>query len=241
MLFTLGPCRRASTSPERLEYLKKAVAAYRRTLSIDSENVTAHHALGLAYGAAPWGGNRAVATASDAAGDGQRTRTRGRRCALETGSGRPWTEGLPLQNDCRSAQRLASEIARFVDGPRPRYQSRLAPLFELVETLSPAWDKETDPEMFRALTRALEVTHERLHERLKPDETAEGRVFAMARKSARPPMPMPSRSSFTRFTAQVRRGSIETVKPAAARSGAGNAPTPTSPVPPRLTARENRE
>ena len=49
-----------SSSPERLEYLKKAVAAYRRTLSIDSENVTAHHALGLAYGAAPWGENRAA-------------------------------------------------------------------------------------------------------------------------------------------------------------------------------------
>jgi hypothetical protein len=59
----------------------------------------------------------------------------------------------------------------------------LAPLFELVETLSPAWDKETDPETFRALTRALEVTHERLHERLKPDETAEGRVFSIARKN----------------------------------------------------------
>ena len=44
------------TSPERLDYLKKAVAAYRRTLSIDSENVTAHHVLGLAYGTAPWGG-----------------------------------------------------------------------------------------------------------------------------------------------------------------------------------------
>ena len=35
--------------------------------------------------------------------------------------------------------------------------------------------------MFRALTRALEVTHERLHERLKPDETAQGKVFAKAR------------------------------------------------------------
>ena len=88
----------------------------------------------------------------------------------------------PRPRRLAAAQQLAGEIARFVDGPRPRYQSRLAPLFELVETLSPAWDKETDPELFQALTRALEVTHERLHERLKPDETAEGRVFALARK-----------------------------------------------------------
>ena len=81
-----------------------------------------------------------------------------------------------------AAQRLHHEIVRFVDGPRPRYQSRLSPLFELVEILSPAWDKEADPRS-SGLTHALEVTHERLHERLKPDETAEGRVFAIARKN----------------------------------------------------------
>ena len=47
-----------------------------------------------------------------------------------------------------AARRLPREIARFVDGPRPRYQSRLAPLFELVEILSPAWDKEESGEIF---------------------------------------------------------------------------------------------
>ncbi|MCA1686652.1 MAG: tetratricopeptide repeat protein, partial [Planctomycetia bacterium] len=36
-------------SPERAEFLRKAVDAYRRTLAIDSENVTAHYGLGLAY------------------------------------------------------------------------------------------------------------------------------------------------------------------------------------------------
>ncbi len=34
----------------------------------------------------------------------------------------------------------------------------------------------------RALAYALEVTHRRLHERLKPDETAEGHAFAAARQ-----------------------------------------------------------
>ncbi len=33
-----------------------------------------------------------------------------------------------------------------MDGPRPRYQSRLEPLHEIVEILGPAWDAETDPE-----------------------------------------------------------------------------------------------
>ena len=69
-----------------------------------------------------------------------------------------------------------------MDGPRPRYQSRLEPLHDVVEILGPAWDAETDPETRAALARALEVTHRQLHERLKPDETAEGRAFALARQ-----------------------------------------------------------
>ena len=78
---------------------------------------------------------------------------------------------------------------------------------EIVEILSPAWDKETDPEIVPRTDPALEVTHERLHERLKPDETAEGRVFALARKQTRPPTPTPSRSSFIRCTGPARRAS----------------------------------
>ena len=151
----------SSTSPERIDYLKKAVAAYRRTLSIDSENVTAHHVLGQAYGAAPWGANESRCRGCRfGCYKGQRIGTSQCRCALETCQHGSGLDG-PVAKRLPEAQRLASEIARFVDGPRPRYQSRLAPLYELVETLSPAWDKETDPELFRALTRALEVTHER--------------------------------------------------------------------------------
>src|SRR5262249_1473304 len=67
-------------------------------------------------------------------------------------------------------------------GPRPRFQARLEPLHEVVEILGPVWDAETDPAARAALARALEVTHKRLHERLKPDETAEGRAFASARE-----------------------------------------------------------
>src|SRR5205814_1275549 len=42
-------------SPERQEFLKKAIATYRRTLAIDSEDVAAHYGLGLAYGDPTWG------------------------------------------------------------------------------------------------------------------------------------------------------------------------------------------
>jgi hypothetical protein len=80
------------------------------------------------------------------------------------------------------AHRLARGIVRFMDGDRPRYQSRLESLHEVVEILGPAWDRETDPAAQAALAHALEVAHRRLHERLKPDETAEGRAFALARQ-----------------------------------------------------------
>ena len=80
------------------------------------------------------------------------------------------------------ALRLAREIVRFTEGPRPRFQSRLEPLHEVVEILGPAWESEDDPSVIAALAKALEATHKWLHERLKPDETAEGRAFALARQ-----------------------------------------------------------
>ena len=53
----------------------------------------------------------------------------------------------------------------------------------MVERLGPAWASEPDPEAQAALARALEVTHKTLHRLLKPDETAEGRAVANARRN----------------------------------------------------------
>ncbi len=43
-----------------------------------------------------------------------------------------------------------------MDGPRPRFQSRLEPLHDLVEILGPAWETETDPSVIAAMARPLE-------------------------------------------------------------------------------------
>ena len=45
-----------------------------------------------------------------------------------------------------------------MDGPRPRIESRLEPLHDIVEILGPAWERETDPDARAALAQALEVT-----------------------------------------------------------------------------------
>ena len=178
---TPGPwTRRSADSPERRDYLKKAIATYRRTLAIDSENVAAHYGLGLAYGDAAWGrrSRRLRPKAED-----DRSRSSPTSCSRLARDHRR-SEAQPAERAGREPQQLAGERRRPIhEGPRPQYQSRLEPLYEIVEILGPAWDTETDPRMTRsALARALEVTHRRLHERLKPDETAEGQAFAVARK-----------------------------------------------------------
>ena len=45
-----------SRATERKTWLKKAIAAYRRTLKIEVESVAAHYGLGLALGDPAWGG-----------------------------------------------------------------------------------------------------------------------------------------------------------------------------------------
>jgi tetratricopeptide (TPR) repeat protein len=170
------------TNPARREYLQKTIAAYRRTLAIDSEDVGAHWGLAQAYRdqawAAPSGADASAAAEPVAAQNGTAvdsdalvklaTSIADRKVAAV------WRRARALQ--------LARDITRFMDGPRPQYESRLEPLHDVVEILGPVWESETDPETQAALAPALEVAHRRLHERLKPDETAEGRAFAAARQ-----------------------------------------------------------
>jgi len=87
----------------------------------------------------------------------------------------------PTRKD--QAVALARLVVRYMKGERPRFQSRLEPLHELSAILGPVWEREADGDVQAAVGRVLEVNHKALHERLKPDETAEGRVFAIARKN----------------------------------------------------------
>jgi tetratricopeptide (TPR) repeat protein len=170
-------------SPERLGHLKKTIAAYRRTLAVDSEDVAAHYGLGLAYGDPVW---RAVA--SDTLPAGANPTEEGDAKTVEPDdllklAGSVADPGTPATERRSRALRLAREIGRYMDGPRPRFQSRLEPLHDVVAILGPAWDAEIDPSVIAALARAMEAAHKRLHDRLRPDETAEGRAFAVARQN----------------------------------------------------------
>ncbi len=177
-------CRiEAISSPERLDYLKRTIAAYRRTLAIDSEDVAAHYGLGLAYGDPAWKANApedspALSTPIESSG----TEPVDPDALLKLASSIAEPKSSATERRA-GAIRLARDIGRCMDGPRPQFLSRLEPLHDVVEILGPAWAAETDPSVITALAKALESAHKRLHERLKPDETAEGRAFAVARQN----------------------------------------------------------
>ena len=157
-LGALRPGARSSRSraPSGRDCLAKAVAAYRRTLAIDSENVAAHYGLGLAYADPAWGetGRPRPADAGEPTG----------RAGRPGRAARSWPPRSPTaRRPPPSAERSAPlELAGAVApvhrrSPRPEFESRLEPLHEVVERLGPVWERETDPDAQAALARALEV------------------------------------------------------------------------------------
>jgi tetratricopeptide (TPR) repeat protein len=168
----------AVTRPERKDQLKKAIATYHRTLAIDSEDVAAHYGLGVAFGDPAWG-NKKLHISEIQAGDAAVDPDDLLRAAASIA--RP---GTTAAQRIEQSRQLFNLIVGHMEGKRPRFQSRLEPLHDVAATLGPVWDAETDAAVQPALARALEATHKFLHERLKPDETAEGRAFAIARRNS---------------------------------------------------------
>ena len=172
------------TNVARRDYLIKAIAAYRRTLAIDSEDVSAHWGLAQAYSDPAWGKQTAgepPAASREAMTSAEAEPTEGDSLVkLAASIADP---NVDVRERRSRARLLEHEIDRFMAGARPRYQSRLEPLHDVVATLDPAWQAaETDPDTLSALAQALKASHRQLHERLKPDETAEGRAFSLARQ-----------------------------------------------------------
>jgi tetratricopeptide (TPR) repeat protein len=162
-------------SPERTEFLRKTVAAYRRTLAIDSENVFAHHGLGLAYAALAEG----TIDPSDEPGS-EPSPTVTQLETLAQAASDPKATPVSRGN---FARKLARAIPAFASGPRPEFGSRLNPLHAVVERLGPAFALETEPETAALQARALAAVHKTLQSLFKPDETAEGRAVGIARKN----------------------------------------------------------
>lgn len=167
-------------APERQAFMRKAILAYRRTLTIDSENVDAHYGLGLAFSDPSW-----KADLSGLAKEGVFPKKAEGNVADELRARTDWAVEENVPPAIRGARALGvlESVETLTSSPRPEFGSRLEPLYEAVEKLGAAWEKETDPATQWAQARALEKTHKTLHSLLKPDETAEGRAVANARKN----------------------------------------------------------
>jgi tetratricopeptide (TPR) repeat protein len=167
--------RETLDSPERNAFLVRTVEAYRRTLAIDSENVGAHYGLGLAYSDLARAEKNHLELAPI---DDDLALTPGVVQAVVDAVVDPATV-----NRLGIARGLVTIIEKFVEAPRAEFTSRLEPLHEVVEKLGPVWESTRDAETKAAVAKVLEVTHKSLHRLLKPDETAEGRAVAIARKN----------------------------------------------------------
>ena len=165
-------------SPERLDFLRKSIATYRRTIAIDSENVAAHYGLGLAY--------------ADLAREGKRPAAADSVESLPKLVDADFLAGLVARvvdqsgssiDRTRAADQLARAVPAFVAGPRQAQTSRLNPLHAIVEGLGPIQLEASDESVRRSLVPVLTATHKALHSMFRPDETAEGRAVQIARQN----------------------------------------------------------
>ncbi len=159
-------------SPERRDHLMRSIASYQRTLTIESEDVEAHYGLAQAYHDPTWKTATTTGPAERMSPE-DLVSLANSLAGLDPGN---------LAQRVGDLRRLASGVIGYMEGSRPTDQSRLEPLHEMAARLGPVWNRELDEPTRAELAHVLEVTHRRLHERLKPDETAEGQAFASARK-----------------------------------------------------------
>ncbi len=164
-------------SATRKDFLTKTIAAYRRTIAIDSENVPAHYGLGLAYGDPSWKTEPAVPKPTTAPAEGKTVER-----ILEL-SEAVADATKPAATRTAQAWELVTLVDRLMKEAPPAFGSRLEPLHKAAERLGPVWENEGDAGLRFVLAEALESTHKTLHKLLKPDETAEGRAISIARRA----------------------------------------------------------
>ena len=172
--------REPPASDARRGSLEQVIATYRQTLAVDSENVAAHYGLGLAFAelARASKGPEPQPAAAARPVDPEKAAE-----ALIELAGAAADPAIAGRSRAEAARRLGSELAAFLDGPRPEFGSKLGPLHEVVAKLDDAWGRESDPAARAELARTLALAHKALHRMFKPDESAEGRVMAIARRN----------------------------------------------------------
>ncbi len=159
-------------SDERRQAMLEVIATFRATLASDSENVSAHYNLGIAYSDLA----RTLDHISPTGAMDSDAIARYTKAAIDLGKDRA--------SRIQTILELGELIESFLKGPRPKFDSRMSPLLAVVDALGPAFAKTGDPQEAGILASTLATTHKALHSMYKPDETAEGRAQKLAREAS---------------------------------------------------------
>jgi tetratricopeptide (TPR) repeat protein len=163
-------------SEERRSFMTEAATTWLRTIAADSENVSAHYGLGLAFADLSRGVGEAGERADEADVSAPEALLAAARGLSDPG----------LAAEARAAQAVAlnGRIGRFLSSPRRDFSNRLDPMLELASILGSTYEEHKDPTVKASLAAALATTHKALHRMYRPDETAEGRAVAIARRAS---------------------------------------------------------
>ena len=177
-LFSIG-------SDDRLRAFEEAVATFRKTLDIDSENVAAHYNLGVAYTDLGRLSTDGVNLVPDPSTAGQTASTGSSPEASLTATIALAADPKAPEGDrLLACSQVASAVNRIMNSPRPEFGSRLNAIQDATAKLTLARDQTSQPGLRAALARALASSHQALHGMYKPDETATGRAQIIARKAS---------------------------------------------------------
>ena len=159
-------------SESRRAFVLKTIQTFRKTIAIDSENVQAHHGLGKAYAELIIAGPEPTPlSVNDPIG------------SILTLTGESIDPEKSPDERARFAIGIGQLVGSLANATRTDNASRLNPLHGVVESVGPAFEKETDRRVGSAYARALSAAHKALHTMFKPDETAIGRATGIARRN----------------------------------------------------------
>jgi tetratricopeptide (TPR) repeat protein len=173
--------------PKRLERMKQAIATFRKTLEIDSENVAAHYGLGLAFADLLRFHSAGLSSAPVANQDTSGSPPTPKAVDLVAQS-EALLEAFRAHPDPTSDSVVAQitaldhAVEAYLAAPREEFTNRVNPLLSLLDRTSPLYDAARNDAERAAMAQLLATTHKALHRMFKPDETAEGIAQRLARE-----------------------------------------------------------
>jgi hypothetical protein len=152
-------------SPNKMQYLQRALARYQEALSLDPEMLDAHFGIHQCY-------DRLASVSEDVETNSTPTAK-----TIEDRINLLLDTNIPASQRTKPAHQYRAELVHLNRQPLDVYNPRLPMLHNHVRRLTAAYNKERDPNEKSVLATALSATHQQIHSLLKPDELAKTRAI----------------------------------------------------------------